>query len=343
MRSEHHRQRVAWYVVLAAAMLLCRSSRPGGSPCGAAPGSEASSDRPFMLNFAGHRNRASVRLLKDPKLKDYFAPNFVWDIRVFQDRDEFFRMTQALRAANPQAILGSYTSGFYALSAKKDTYPPAKLPLEECQTNWLLRAEPKGEFLTAGEEQDRFCLDMRLGEVRAAVISTAVRRALENGLDSICFDNCYWGVTPRQNFVVPVREWTAAYMAFFAEAGSAAHEAGLLCVVNVATTAPGIPRAFRAIAPHVDGIMSEMAFHRQTRTPEALYAELKGYEDVLKQGKIVLVVPRYKEDEQFGLLAIRPLARKYGRIYLATAGPVHYEPLYRMAEVELNCDESENN
>ena len=123
-------------------------------------------------------------------------------------------------------------------------------------------------------------------------------------------------------------------MSFYAEAGKATHKAGLKCVVNVAAYAIELPIAFRAIAPYVDGIMTETAFHPLMRTPERLLKELQAYEDVLKQGKMVILWSRYKEDEQFGLLAIRPLARKYGNIYLNSTGPVHEEPLYRLADIE---------
>jgi len=288
--------------------------------------------RPSML-FAAQRNRSSFKYVQDPNLSDFFAPDFVWDIRVFKDETEFIKMTKLLRRANPNIILGSYASALYALAEDKDTYPPAKLPLNQCSKNWLLK-NSRGSFVLAGEKKDRYCLDMTKQEVRQAVIGLAIARAKHNGLDALCFDNCYWGISPNTEFPVSSEEWTAAYMKFYKEAGDEARKNGLKCFVNVATYPEDIPTAFAQIAPFIDGIMTEMAFHRNVRTPEMLYRELKGYENVLKQGKRVFLFPRYREDEQFALLAITPLAKKYSLIYLSASGPTHYEPLYYLADIE---------
>jgi hypothetical protein len=280
-----------------------------------------------LLCFGGQRNRSHFKLIADPRLGYMFAPDFVWDIRVFKDHDEFLRMTAALRAQNPKTILGSYASACTTLPAGKDTYPPAKLPFEQCKPEWLLR-DKEGKTVAYGKDEDRFFLDMRQPAVRDAVIGLAVARARYNGLDALCFDNCYWATQPAPNFPVSAAEWTDAFSKFYQEAGKAAKEAKLRCVVNVATTADKIADAFRAIAPFADGLMTEMAFHPNMRSPENLAKELKAYEDALKQGKIVLLIPRYKEDEKFALTQIQPLARQYGKIYVTAAGPVHDEPLY---------------
>jgi hypothetical protein len=236
-------------------------------------------------------------------------------------------MTAALRKQNPGTILGSYASACTTLPSGKDTFPPAKLPFEQCKPEWLLR-DKNGKTVTYGNEVDRYLLDMRLPEVRQAVIQLAIVRAQYNGLDALCFDNCYWGGVLGTTFAVSASEWTAAFMQFYQEAGQAAHDADLLCIINVATTADKIADAFRAIAPFVDGMMSEMAFHPVMRSPSDLARELTGYEDLLKQGKIVALIPRYKEDERFALTAIRPLAEQYRNIYVTAGGPVHDEPLY---------------
>jgi hypothetical protein len=289
-----------------------------------------------MMKFAGQRNRSHFKLLKDPKLRKYFAPDFVWDVRVFNNRQEFLRMVNLLRKTNPDVVIGSYASGFYALDQTKEYYPPAKLPLSECSKDWFLRNRNK-TIIKAGKDKDRYWLDMRLAEVREAVVSTAVSRAKSNGLDAVCFDNCYWGISPANAFpAISAEEWTDAYMKFYKLAGEQAHKEGLKCIVNAVTYASTIPDAFRAVEPYVDGIMTEMAFHPRVRTPELLLRELQAYEYVLKKGKIVLVVPRYAEDEAFALLAIRPLGRKYNKIYLSVAGAVHDEPLYRLADIEWN-------
>ena len=207
------------------------------------------------------------------------------------------------------------------------------MPLSQCPKSWLLR-DNRNAFVLTGDHNDHYFMDVRQSAVREAVISLAIARAKHNGLDAVCFDNCYWGLMPRVDFPVSAAEWTSAYMEFYREAGNEVHKAGLKCVVNVATYPGSIPAAFAEIAPFVDGIMTEMAFYKSVRTPEGLYKELKGYENVLKQGKMVLLIPFNKEDEQFALLAIRPLAKKYGRIYLAAAGLTHYEPLYFLADSE---------
>ncbi len=295
----------------------------------AVSGCTASND---LLCFGGQRNRSHFKLIADTRLGYMFAPDFVWDIRVFKDHEEFLRMTAALRARNPNAILGSYASACTTLPAGKDTYPPAKLPFEQCKPEWLLR-DKDGKTVAYGNENDRYFLDMRQRAVRDAVIGLAVARARYNGLDALCFDNCYWGIQPMPNFPVSAAEWTNAFLKFYQETQKAAQAAKLRCVINVATTADKIPDAFQAIAPHVDGLMTEMAFHPNMRSPDNLAKELKGYEEVLKQGKIVLLIPRHKEDEKFALTQIRPLARQYGKIYVTAAGPVHDEPLYNRATV----------
>ncbi len=280
-----------------------------------------------LLCFALQRNGSHFRLYEDPILGNYFAPNFVWDIRLFNDQDDFLRMTALLRKQNPGTILGSYTSACLTMMAKDDTFPPSKLPLEECNPDWLLR-DADGKTVTYGSSDDRYYLDMRRAEVRTAIISRSVARAKLNGLDSLCFDNCYWGISLGAAFPATAAEWTDAFMNFYQEAGQAAHDADLKCVVNMATTADKIADAFRAVAPYVDGLMSEMAFHPKMRSPESLERELQGYEDVLKLGKIVLLIPRYKEDERFALTTIQPLALQYRNIYVTAGGPVHHESLY---------------
>jgi len=299
------------------------------------PQSQPSVRRPRSMKFGGNRNRSHFKLLEDPKLAKYFAPDFVWHLSSFRDRDEFLRMTSTLRKINPNTILGSYASPLYALSAEDDLYPPAHLPLSQCPKNWLLRNKD-GTVRVVGEEKHLYCLDVRQKEVRQAVITLAVERAKHNRLDALCFDNCYWGRAPRLDFPVSVDEWTQAYMKFYEEAGKAARQAGLKCVVNVATYPSQIPDAFLAIAAHVDGLMTELAFYPNIRTPERLIRELKGYEQLLKQGKIVLVGVSERKDEQFALLAVWPLARKYGNIYVSVRGLVQDEPLYWLADYEFD-------
>jgi hypothetical protein len=304
------------------------------------PDSNDQENKGYLLAFGLQRNRAHFKLMKDPKLSQYFAPDFVWDVRHFENYAEFERMVSVLRQANSRVLIGSYMSACTAVPSKKDSLPPSKMPLEQCKDEWLLRT-PNGRLIAWPKMEDRYFLDMRRPDVRETVISLAVARAKYNGLDALCFDNCYWN-TGQPDPSISKEEWTSAFMSFYEEAGNAAHSKGLKLVLNVATNADGIAEAFAAISPYADGMMTEMAFHPNMRTPEGIHYELKGYERVLKQGKMVFLIPRRREDEQFALLAIRPLAKKYGNIYLVASGPAHYEPLYRVVDTEWNTPADSN-
>ena len=320
------------FIVSIMVFITCYASGASKPSCKA---STLEGRRSYLLNFGGKRGRYHFKLLEDKKLSGYFAPDFIWDVRPFESEDELKRMMLLLRRHNPATVIGYYSSACTALPVKKDTFPAAKLPLEQCKSEWLLKDNNGSKVFWPGQP-DRPFLDMRKLEARQAIISLSVSRAVHYGFDAVCFDNCYWGVVPKKGFVVSKKDWCAAFMKFYEEAGRACHEAGLKCVVNVATYANEIDDAFKAISPFVDGLMTELAFHPNVRTPEGLLKELKGYEAVLKQGKWIFLWPRYPSDEQFGLLAIHPLARKYGGIYLNATGPIHHEELYRLTEVDWN-------
>jgi hypothetical protein len=221
------------------------------------------------------------------------------------------------------------------MPANKDIYPPTKMPLEDCNSEWILREKDMNEPVTWIDTTDRYYLDIRRKDVREAIINLAVMRAKSNGLDAVCYDNCYWGLA-HTKASISAEEWTGAFMKFYKEAGEAAHAAGLKCLVNVATHPSQIIPAFLSIAPYVDGLMTEQAFHRSMRTPEFLVRELKGYEEILKQGKIVLLSLAEREDEQFGLLAVWPLASRYSRIYVSVRGPANDEPLYWLTDYKFD-------
>jgi len=300
------------------------------------------SQKSHLMKFGGNRNRSHFKLLKDPKLSKYFAPNFVWHLSSFKDQAEFLKMTSMLRRSNPDIVLGSYASACTTIPRAKDTFPPTTVALEECEPDWFLHNKDDNNFVIWGKTKDRYYLDIRLKKVRQTIIELAVARANHNDLDAVCFDNCYWGL-PHSKASISNQEWTDAFMKFYREAGHAAHEADLKCIVNVATYPSQIIPAFLSIAPYVDGMMTEIAFHPNMRTPELLIRELKGYEELLKQGKIVLLGVAEKKDEQFALLAIWPLARKYGSIYLSVRGLPHDEPLYWLAgfkfDIGVDCEE----
>jgi hypothetical protein len=227
--------------------------------------------------------------------------------------------------------LGYYFSACTTLPAAKDPmgdyYQQTKVHFEDIPSTWLLK-NAKGEYIPWPKTTDRYFLDMRQEQVRNAVVAQAVSLAKQYGYDALSFDNCYWGLTPLADFPVSRVEWTEAFMNFYQEVGIAAKEANLKCIINVATSADKIADAFRAISPYVDGMMSEMAFHPNVRSTEYLERELAGYEDILKLGKSVYLIPRYAEDEQFALTAIQPLALRYRNIYVTARGTVHHEPLY---------------
>lgn len=283
-----------------------------------------------MMNFAGHRNRSHIGMASpDHELHDYFAPNFVWDLHVFEDLDEYHVMADLMRQTNPHIVIGQYFHSAVVCAAEQDAVPSVYLHLEDVDPDWLLRQADGSPYYWINS--DRIYLDMRQQEVRQAVISAALNRALTLGADALCFDNCYWGQIVGPTFPVGWEEWTAAYMSFYAEASEAAHGNGLLLVVNIAHRAGDMANVFWHVGPYVDGILSEMAFHPIVQANAALLrSELGAYERFIKAGKLVLVVPYNADDEDYGLRLIRPLARQYGNIYLATATPVHENPLFRL-------------
>lgn len=294
----------------------------------------SSLSKPRLLLFAGQRNRSHFKLLKDPKISKYFAPDFVWDIRHFKDREEFLRMVKALRNANPKTVIGCYTSACLAVSEKKATYPTARVPLERCSPEWLVRDKDGNPVRYPLAKFDWYFLDVRRWDVRQAVISFGVARAKHLGLDAVCFDNCYWDYVQNE-FTFSVPEWREAFMKFFSEAGKACHKEGLKCVVNVVLNSElNIPKAFPEIAPYVDGLLTELAFNPRFRTPEAVRRELETYEDVLKKGKLVLLIPypRVPEQDEFVLEQIKPLARRYGSIYMVPSDLKEDKPMYWLSD-----------
>lgn len=283
-----------------------------------------------FIYFAGQRNRSHFKMVKDPLLVRYFAPDFVWHLATFAGPNEFHRMMHLLRQYNNEIIIGFYSSACTAMPSQDDLFPPARLPLEEAESQWLLR-DSKGREVNWPKNVKRVFLDMRKQSVRQAVIGLAVARAKYYGFDALCFDNCYWGYGIHD---ISEEEWTQAFMEFYREAGRASHQNDLLCIVNIATKADEIDDAFVAIAPYVDGLMTEMAFHPNLRSPDAVQAELKGYETLLKQGKKVFLFPKNNSDLVFALSAIRPLAEKYGNIYLCNKGKLIPSPLYDIYETK---------
>jgi hypothetical protein len=282
-----------------------------------------------MLHFGGQRNQSSFNMLNDPVLKMYFAPDFVWHITTFKKNAEFDRMIFLLRQLNPQTIIGYYHSACTTEPSRQDFNPPTKIPLEEVKSDWFL-TDNNGKRVTWPGTTNRYYLDIRKQEVRQAIISLAIARTKYYRLDSVNYDNCYWGYGIAD---ISKEDWTAGFMEFYKEAGEAAHENDLLCIINVATRADLIDDAFNAMAPYVDGMMTETAFHPNIRTsPHALRAELQGYEDMVKQGKKVFLFPRYEEDLEFTLKSIRPIAEQYGNIYVCNKGTFIPNTLYEMVK-----------
>jgi len=294
-------------------------------------GSKTNKSSEALLYFAGQRNRSHFKFLKDANLAKYFAPDFVWDIRIFKDRAEFERMVQLLRRINPTIILGSYASACTTMPKTNDTFPPAKMPIRQCKPEWILRDPSTGEAIKYGSKDNGRCfLDMRQPAVRRAVISLSIARAKHFGLDAVCFDNCYWGIVPMKNFPSTQEQWSKAFMLFYEEAGKACHKVDLKCIVNFATKADKIPNAFDAISSYVDGMMTEITFHPNIVKLGLLNKELDAYRRASERGKLVLLFPSSKQSLQFALKKIRPLAMKHKNIYVCPKGKMVDTPLFRI-------------
>jgi len=299
------------------------------------------------LNFTGSRREVDFEWANDPALKNVFVSDFVWSINVFRTRKRYFEMIELLRQRNPRAIIGRYNSATCAKLSSRDSIIPVAYPLEKCSENWLLHTEtgrrvPYMKRIKGTKkyrEDGRYFLDMRKPEVRTAVIREMVARALNDGLDATCYDNCYWDVVPRY-LPVSVEEWNKAMLVFYKEAGYEAKKNGLLCVVNVAIPAFKIPGGVRAIIPHVDGLMLETSFHPLVIERGKLQEELDAYKWALEQSKMIFLIPRRQtlEAESFALKKVRPLDNiRQGRIFVTIGRNldrgeerfIHDNPLYR--------------
>ena len=270
----------------------------------------------------------------------YLIPNFTWIVRnVAGDRDAYDSMVSELHSANPNAILGNYMSACFASSAAEDDDPniPRYIHYDDpdFDSTWILLADSNdpNSYITSSKFPYLRYLDMNMPEARSAIIDLAIERALDRNLDAINFDNCYWGVAPRSD-VNPydANEWTAAFMNFYSEANSAADACRLRLIFNVATGKVGrVEDAFEAVSPYADGLMTEWGFHPNRRTDSGLSKEVAGYETVLKTGTMVLIfaskagvcdIVNSTQNKAFGVSKIRPLAEKYGNIYLVRFGNV---------------------
>lgn len=280
-----------------------------------------------LIHFAAQRNRSHFKLLKDPVLNRYFSPDFIWDVRHFNNEKEFRDMVKNLRSCNSKVMIGCYNSACTTVPERLDSFPSAKLPLEQCDPAWILRLEEDKSPVRWPKKDRRYFLDMRRSDVRQAIISLSIARAKYYNLDAVCFDNCYWGIVPMKKFPVSSAEWSEAFMQFYRDAGNTCREKGLKCIVNVATIASYIPDAFRAISPYVDGIMTEIAFHPNITAAKMLDRELITYEELAQKGKIILLIPSSKQDQSFALKVIRRLASQYDNIYLASRDPLVDDPL----------------
>jgi hypothetical protein len=311
-------------------LTLMPKKRPGRTPSRAPSGglgypSAARSTR--ILSF-GSRRENHFTMLTDSNLKRYFSPDVVWDVASFSSQSEYERMITLLRSTNPNGVIGSYMSAVSAITGAADRLPPTKIPAESCDESWFLHTSG-GDRILWGSTVNRWYLDPTNATARTAVISLAISRALADELDAVSFDNCYWGTGNPTGSLLTDAQWTTAFMIYYAEMGVACHAAGLKVFCNVATQATSIPTAFAAIAPSIDGLMSEMAFHPATKSLGLIPAEIAGYADVLEQDKIVMLFTRYPEDENYGLTQIRnSLVPLYQGIYCMATGAVHANPLY---------------
>jgi hypothetical protein len=300
--------------------------------------SVSAAKRAPSMYFAAQRTRYSFEHFKKISICDYFAPNFVWDIRHYNSHQEFEKMKSALRQINPEITMSLYISASLAMPRSQESYPPSRIPLESCPSEWLIKGKFGKPFdVKPDSKREAYFLNMLKKEVRQAVITLAITRAKHFGFQSISFDNCYYMRVHPLN-PISKKDWTNAFMDFYKEADEEIHGEGMTFVVNVGSPPEYIPEAFEKIAPYVDGILTEQAFHTSIRTPESIYKELKAYEKVLNQGKKVFLIST-QDNEDFALLAIRPLAKKYGNIHYASIGLTHHNPLYRLSEIDWNISD----
>lgn len=274
-----------------------------------------SSSKLFM--FVALRTQACFKILEYPQLRPLFAPDFIWHVTGFRNEGQWERMMRLLRQHNKNIIIGYYHSACTTIPAAKDYQQPNKMPNEQVPNNWILKYAD-GKPVTWPDTKDRYYLDLRKSEARQAMISLAVARTKHYGYDAISFDNCYWGmgVPAVTGHVVSAEQWTEAFLKFYQEAGKAAHENNLKCIVNVAMRANEIPDGFEAIAPYVDGIMTEMPFHETVVKAGLVQRELAAYEKVLKNGTMVFLLQTFEGRGYETLELARPLVDKYDTIYI---------------------------
>ena len=139
------------------------------------------------LNFAVSRYEIDFEWANDPNLKHIFAPDFVWIVNIFSNREKYFEMIELLRQRNPKVIIGRYNSATCA--RLRDSIIPVCYPLDGCPENWLLHYPETGERVRyikhqTGVKTQRYILDMRKPEVRTSVLKEMVARVLNDGLDA---------------------------------------------------------------------------------------------------------------------------------------------------------------
>jgi hypothetical protein len=170
---------------------------------------------------------------------------------------------------------------------------------------------------------------------RSAVIGKAIEWTLDRNLDAVCFDNCYWGYAPGVGNPYDKDEWTDAFMKFYSTARDATDANGLKLIVNVAAANESIKtEGWPEIAPYVDGLISEIPLHPSYRKKSEIDAVLDVFEDVVDDGKMVILFTSkitYSEDDTytnrdllkaFTVGKVRPLAETYGNIYVVRHGVV---------------------
>lgn len=188
-----------------------------------------------------------------------------------------------------RAIIGRYNSATCAKLSSRDSIVPVAYPLEKYPEDWLLhtanrRRVPYLKRISGTRkyrEDGRYFLDLRRPWVRKAVIQEMIIRALNDGLDATCYENCTYDVVIR-GLSVSIEEWNKAIMVFFDKAGYEAKKHNLLCVVNVSISAFKIPGTIRAVIPRDDGLVLETSFHPKVISEGKLQTELDAYKWALE-------------------------------------------------------------
>jgi len=288
-----------------------------------------SSTKSMRFNITMNEEEFYPIIYSSYEIMEYLTPEMSWSVRAESDYDDFEAMVEDLRRLKPQAWWSSYIHSTNCSQASYDSaiYPEFIHSDDISDDSWYVKEN--GEYVCypdpSSSNPTRRYLDLRKSAVRDAIIDKAVTWAEDRNLNSISYDNFSWNISVAPNSIT-VTEWNNALLDLTEETKDYIDDNNLdlKLVVNIGCNAGDIAAAFAAFSQYADGVMSEMAFHRNTRTDACIAAELAGYKAVLMAGKRVFLFVRNNEDKEFALSKIRPLAEEYGNIFLTKYGSMAY-------------------